>query len=493
MKLKLPHSTQNWLSVIGAVIALISFFMIVFLFIVNVLFIEGSSYVGLVIYILLPGFLILGLLLIPIGMFFNRKKETTEENQWPAVDLNNLRHRNAFMIFSVGTTLFLLVSALGSYEAFHYTESVEFCGTLCHRVMEPEYTAYKHSAHARVACVDCHVGSGADWYMRSKLSGLYQVYSVLANKYSQPIETPIRNLRPARETCEECHWPQKFYARKLRLERHYLNDETNTEWDIRLIMKIGADHAALGLQEGIHWHINPDIKIQYLASDKQRQIIPWVRYINETADDTTIYLDSENPPDESLITTGKIQTMDCMDCHNRPSHSYQPPAFFVNNALTSGAIPKTLPEIKSVAMDICSEEFTTKDSAMSYIEETLKEFYQDSENIKDVEQAIQGLQEVYSRNIFPYMKVKWNAYPNNIGHLEFDGCFRCHNNTHSDNQGNVISKDCNLCHEIIEQGTPGTTLQSAITGQTLAFEHPVDIDDAWQEGLCTDCHTGLNP
>jgi hypothetical protein len=492
MKLKLPHSTQNWLSVIGALIALISFFMIVFLFIINVVFIRGSSYLGLVIYILLPAFLILGLFCIPLGMFFNRKKEAPQEISWPKVDLNNLRHRNAFFIFSVGTTIFLLASAIGSYEAFHYTESVEFCGTLCHKVMEPEYTAYQHSAHARVACVDCHVGSGADWYMRSKLSGLYQVYSVLAHKYSQPIETPIKNLRPARETCEECHWPQKFYAQKLSLEQHYLNDEANTEWNIRLVMKIGAVHEALGLQEGIHWHINPEIKIEYIASDEQRQVIPWVRFINKTTGDTTLYLDEENPLDETHITAKNIQIMDCMDCHNRPSHSYQPPAFFVNSALTSGTIPKSLPEIKSVSMDICSREFTTKDSALSYIETSLKEYYQDSADAEELEQAIKGLQEAFQRNIFPYMKVKWDAYPNNIGHLEFNGCFRCHNNTHIDSKRTVISKDCNLCHEIIEQGTPGA-LQSAIIGQALAFEHPVDIDDAWKEGLCTDCHTGLNP
>jgi hypothetical protein len=299
-------------------------------------------------------------------------------------------------------------------------------------------------------------------------------------------------LRPARETCEECHWPQKFYARKLRLERHYLNDKTNTEWDIRLVMKIGAVHEALGLQEGIHWHINPEIKIEYIAADTRRQVIPWVRYINKSSKDTTIYLDQDNPLDETRITDENIRTMDCMDCHNRPSHSYQPPAFFVNNALTSGNIPKSLPEIKSIAMEICSQNFTTKDSAMRYIEETLSDYYQEPEYAEEVIQAIAGLQDAYRRNIFPYMQVKWDAYPNNIGHLEFDGCFRCHNDTHINSEETVISKDCNLCHEIVEQGTTDA-LQSTTIGQALAFEHPVDIDDAWQEGLCTDCHTGLNP
>ncbi len=210
MKIRLPKSTHNWVSVIGAVIAIIALFMIVFLFLISVILNESSSYLGLVIYILLPTIMIIGLILIPIGMFSNIKKrngdDSEEQEAWPKIDLNDERHRNAFIIFSIGTTLLLLISALGSYGAFHYSESVEFCGTTCHKLMIPEYTAYKHSSHARVACVECHVGQGADWYVRSKLSGLYQVYAVLTNSYPKPIPTPIHSLRPARETCERCAW-----------------------------------------------------------------------------------------------------------------------------------------------------------------------------------------------------------------------------------------------------------------------------------------------
>ncbi len=278
--LKLPRSFYNWTSVIGATIALISLFMIVFLFVITSIFNQGGSYIGVVIYIALPTLMVIGLLMIPVGMIIKFRKQRKEKEKqvlrWPAFDFNEPRQRNAFMIFSVGTTIFLLLSAIGSYEAFHYTESVEFCGTLCHEVMKPEYVAYQNSPHARVACVDCHVGSGADWYVRSKLSGLYQVYSVIFNKYPKPIAVPIHNLRPARETCEECHWPEKFYARQLRIERHYLADAENTEWDIHLEMKTGPSLSALGLQEGIHWHINPNIKIEYVSTQDDREVIPWV-------------------------------------------------------------------------------------------------------------------------------------------------------------------------------------------------------------------------
>ena len=295
--MKLPRSFHNWTSLSGAIIALIALFMVGFLVVISA-YGEGSSYLGLVIYILLPSVMVIGLIMIPIGMMVhNRRLKRTgqvQEKKWPYIDLNYHRHRNAFLIFTFGTLVFLLASAVGSYEAFHYTESVEFCGTLCHQAMEPEYVAYQNSPHARVSCVECHVGSGASWYVKSKMSGLYQVYAVLTNIYPRPITTPIKNLRPARETCEECHWPEKFYNRSLRIEKHYLADEANTEWDIALQMKIGSSYSALGLKEGIHWHINPDVKIEYMASPQtHRDTIPWVKLTNLTSGEETIYQDPD--------------------------------------------------------------------------------------------------------------------------------------------------------------------------------------------------------
>ncbi len=503
MKLKLPHSAQNWLSLTGAMIALISLFMIGFLFIISILFEQGGSYLGLVIYILLPSVLVLGLLLIPIGMLKTLRREKKsgkrKRDEWPRIDLNDVRHRNAFFIFTWGTVIFLLLSAVGSYEAFNYTESVEFCGTTCHKVMTPEYTAYQHSSHARVACVECHVGEGAGWYVRSKLSGLYQVYAVIAHIYPKPIPTPIHNLRPARETCERCHWPQKFYAHTLRHERHYLSDEENTQWDIQLKMKIGAEQSALGLTEGIHWHINPDVKVEYISADEQRLNMPWVRMTNLKTGEVKTFIDTENPPEEGFLPDSvELRVMDCMDCHNRPSHNYKPPAFFVDEAITAGLIPGTLPEIKDLAMEICDNDYSSMDSAMVVIDSTIREFYRDSypeimeEDSALVHKAIAGLQAVFSRNIFPDMKVKWSEYPNHIGHVEFDGCFRCHNDRHETESGEVISKDCNLCHSIMAQGTPDEMEYSEF-GRSLEFRHPEDIDEEWREELCTECHTGLNP
>jgi len=499
--MKLPQSFYNWTSLIGSVIAIVAFFMMAFLMVVSLFLGEGSSYLGLVIFILLPVVLVIGLIFIPIGMVSkvkrDKKRESEKALRWPHIDFNYHRHRNAFIIFSVGTTVFLLLSAVGSYEAFHYTESVEFCGTLCHQVMEPEYVAYQNSSHARVGCVVCHVGSGANWYMRSKLSGLYQVYAVLADVYPQPISTPISNLRPAQETCENCHWPEKFYSRSLRFQKHYLADEQNSEWDIALQMKIGSAYPARGLSEGIHWHINPDIKVEYLVNPKtHRDTIPWVKYTNLKTGEVHEYRDPEFYSGKASMEGMEIRTMDCMDCHNRPSHDYMTPIHFVNEALTGDIIPKELPDIKIVAMDVLNQDFPTKDSAFRYIESEVMMYYEYmheeifEENQDLIHQAIDGLKEEFSRNIFPYMKVRWNVYPNHIGHLEFNGCFRCHNDRHSTSDGRVISMDCNLCHTIIAQGNPDS-ISSSNLFRPLEFVHPNDPKQAWKDELCAECHIEL--
>lgn len=499
--MKLPQSVRNWISIIGASIALLNIVFIVFLLLITFIFDVGSSYIGLFIYIVLPIFLITGLLLIPIGMYITKRKlkkreKSKDELDWPTIDFNNTGTRNATLIFSVGTILLLIFSAVGSYEAFHYTESVEFCGKLCHTVMEPEYVAYQGSSHERVSCVECHVGNGADWYVKSKMSGLYQVYSVLAKKYPTPIPTPIHNLRPAQQTCEQCHWPEKFYDRKLHVKRSYIADEENTEWDIHLLMKTSADHSAQGLTEGIHWHINPDVKIEYIATDEKRGDIPWVKYTNLKTGETTIYEDAYNKLSNNQLDSLDVRVMDCLDCHNRPSHDYKIPQNIMDEYLASGAVSKDLPDIKLVAMGIFAEDYSNTDSAFASIKTQVNEYYGNSypellvSNKQDIDNAIASIQEGYSKNFFPEMKVKWSEYPNHLGHLETNGCYRCHNDQHATESGKVISKDCKLCHSIMAQGTPGS-MEYSTAFEALEFQHPVDIDKAWQSELCSMCHSAL--
>ena len=498
--MKLPPSTKNWLTIIGSIIAVINLLLIILLFIISTIFNQNNTNLGLFIYIILPGFLIFGLLMIPIGMFRERNRIRKigfpGESPLPRIDLNDPRHRNAFVIFTITTIIILFLSTLGSFEAYHITESVEFCGTLCHSVMEPEHTAYQNSPHANVLCVECHVGSGASWYVKSKLSGLRQVYAVLTKTYPTPIETPLHDLRPARETCEKCHWPQKFYARTLWTNKYFLADSLNTEWDIMLQMKTGPEYSGLGLKEGIHWHINPDVNIEYISENDKRENITFVKYTNKSTGEVIIYRNDSNPISDSLISVSSPSTMDCIDCHNRPSHNYDSPTVYFDKTMLTGAVSKNIPFFKKVTMGILKEAFRDKDTALINIEDSLKNYYQSdykdfyATNTDLINNSIASVKKSFSQNTFPKMKVTYDLYPEHIGHLEYDGCFRCHNDAFKAENGRTISKDCNLCHTIVGQGKQGVMEYTNIK-ENLQFQHPVDIGTAWKEANCAECHKYL--
>lgn len=498
--MKLPQSSKNWLSIIGSIIAAINLLLILLLFVVSTIFDKGSTNLGLFIYIILPGFLIFGLLLVPIGMLLERKKIFKSlvhgVARLPYIDLNDPSHRNAFFIFTITTIIILFLSTLGSFKAYHITESVEFCGTLCHQVMEPEHTAYLNSPHANVSCVECHVGSGASWYVKSKLSGLHQVYAVLTKTFPTPIETPLHDLRPARETCEKCHWPQKFYARSLWTNKYFLADSVNTEWDINLQMKTGPEYSGLGLIEGIHWHINPDVNIEYISENDKRENITYVKYTNKASGKVTIYRNENNPVSDSIIAASSTRTMDCIDCHNRPSHNYNSPTVYFDKAMLTGTVSKSIPFFKKAAMDILRETFTDKDTALMKINESITNYYKSGysdyfEKNKDlIASSVVSVQQAFSQNTFPKMKVTYDNYPEHIGHLESDGCFRCHNDAFKSEDGRVITKDCNQCHTIVGQGSPGK-MQYTNIRENLEFQHPVDIGTAWKEANCSECHRYL--
>lgn len=498
--MKLPHYSKNWLTIIGAIIAAINLALIIVLFIISTIFNKSNTNLGLFIYIILPGFMVLGLILIPVGMMRERrllkKTGSIDAERYPKIDLNDPRHRNAFILFTIVTIIILFLSTLGSFEAYHLTESVEFCGTLCHEVMEPEHTAYMKSPHANVLCVECHVGAGASWYVKSKISGLHQVYAVLTNDYKKPIETPIHDLRPARETCERCHWPQKFYSRSLWTNKYFLADSANSEWDVLLNMKTGPEYSGLGLREGIHWHINPSVKIEYISENDKRENILYVKYTNKNSGEVTIYKNEENPISDSTMNSSETRTMDCIDCHNRPSHNYNSPTVYFDKEMLTGAISKEIPYIKKAAMDILRETFPTKETAFFRIDSAIRAYYETEQpeyyqkNRELIGKAIGTIQTAYSQNTFPRMKVTYDVYPEHIGHLESDGCFRCHNNAFKSDNGHVISRDCNMCHNIVGQGTPDK-MQYATIRQSLEFSHPVDIGTAWQEANCSECHKYL--
>jgi hypothetical protein len=489
---KFPSSVYNTLSIVGASIMAVSVGGILFLFLID-MFATTTPYLGILTYIIFPAFLVLGLALVPIGMWREHRRRVRQHAlpTLPHVDFNIPRHRRMLVLSIYVITGFLLLTGVGSYHAYEFTESTTFCGKVCHEVMEPEYTAYQNSPHARVSCAGCHVGPGAGWYVQSKLSGAYQVYSVLFNKYPRPIPTPVTSLRPARETCEQCHWPQAFYGSKQSLRIHYLKDEQSTRWAYNMLIKIGGGSPELGHTSGIHWHMNISNKIEYLPADESREVIPWVRSTNASGE-VTVYAADPALMGDAAIDSSRVRVMDCMDCHNRPTHIFRPPNLSLNLAMNYGWIDPRLPSIKAAAVEALMPEYSTRERALAAIDSTIRAFYEtnhpeiSASRKSAIDSAISRTQDIYLKNNFPHMKASWRNYTDHIGHFLSAGCHRCHDGLHQSAEGKVITRDCNACHLIIEQGDGKTLQQSNLQG--LEFRHPVDIDEAWRETSCHECH-----
>jgi hypothetical protein len=493
---------NNWISIPGLVIAAMSGFAMLFFFIVSVVSNTSNPYLGILLYLILPAFMAAGLFLFLAGVYLEWRRQQNQKASiplaWPQLDLNLPKHRRAALFFLFGTMLFVLVSSVGMYQAYHYSESVEFCGLTCHTVMKPEYTAYQDSPHARVKCVECHIGPGAEWFVRSKLSGLYQVYAVTVNNYPRPIATPIKDLRPAQTICEQCHWPEKFFGAKQWQFDHYFYDKPNTYWPINMLIKIGGGNPETSRTSGIHWHMNIGVKIEYIARDKQRQDIPWIRATNKQTGQVTVYQDNAEPLSPENLAAQKPRVLDCIDCHSRPSHDFRSPDHEVDLALISGMIDASIPEIKKAGVEALAAEYRSEQEARDGIVKTISGFYTSKypEFSKQKPQALQNssavLQKIYSRNLFPTMKAKWSDYPNNIGHFNFRGCMRCHDGKHASKSGTTVTNDCRSCHVILAQGPDKRTGIASMTAG-LEFRHPVDIGPAWKEGNCYDCHRGTQP
>lgn len=480
-QLRRSSAFRNWLSMTGLVIAGGGLFSFLLLFLLDSFAHFSNPYVGLLTYIVAPAFLVLGLLLLFGGGFWEWRRMKKAGAAAPAllIDLGRLRDRKVLWVFLAGSALFLLLSAVGSYQTYHYTESTMFCGQMCHTVMEPEFVTYQHGPHARVGCTECHIGPGATWFVRSKLSGTYQVYATAANKYPRPIPTPIKNLRPAQETCEKCHWPRKFVGNLDRTYNYYLAEETNTFHSIRMLMRVGGADPSHGPVGGIHWHMNVANKIEYIATDAGRLKIPWVRM----TDAQGVVTEFRSPGFTNDPAQFAIRVMDCMDCHNRPAHIYKSPNDAVNLAMALGKIDAGLPWIKTNAVHILTQPYTNRTEALQKIATFLAEKYPDKPSIR---QAIAAVQEIYTNNFFPEMKASWKVYPNHIGHKDWPGCFRCHDNKHktADGKKAIKGNECNTCHIILAQGSGKELEQLSANGQP--FKHPGGDYD----GMCSDCHTG---
>ena len=484
---------RNPVSLAGVALALVSLANFFFLFLIDLVSERPSPYVDILAYMVAPACLIGGLVLIAVGLTLERRKKIQVEDVplYPRIDLNDANQRSAVAFFASFLAAFVMLSAVGSYKAYEFTDSVQFCGQLCHSVMNPEYTAYQLSPHARVACVECHVGAGAGWYVKSKLSGVRQVFATVLKTYPRPIPTPVHDLRPAPETCEECHWPRRFYGAQLKVFTHYGTDEKNTAVQVRMLLKTGGGDPSTGAPSGIHWHMNISNEITYIATDDKRQVIPYI-HVKDMQGRITEYIAKDTPPTKEQLAKAPRRRMDCVDCHNRPTHIYVPPDRAVDESLLAGRLDIALPYIKQQAVTVLTKTYNTTEAAMEGIATDLHEFYTtkypeiDKNRQDDIRNAIAEVQRIYRSTTFPEMRLDWKTHPNNIGHFYFSGCFRCHDGQHVSSDGRAIRKDCDICHSVLEQQEGATRL---IASQGAPFKHPVDIGDLTQVS-CSDCHTG---
>lgn len=472
---------RSWLSLTGIVIGCASLFSFLLLFTLDALTHSSNPYLGILTYIASPAFLILGLGLVGFDWVrFRRnlhRRLSGEEAFFVEIDFARPRDRRNLVFFVLGTMAFLMLSALGSYQTYHFTESVTFCGEVCHAVMKPEYTTYQNGSHARVDCVDCHIGSGATWYVKSKLSGLRQVYYAALGTYSRPIPTPIHNLRPAQDTCEQCHWPKKFIGNIDRTYEHFLADDDNTPFAVRLSLKVGGGDPALGQVGGIHWHMNVANKVEFISEGEDHLKIPYVRLTRQDGGVEEYF--GENITERPA---GEAHHMDCIDCHTRPAHRFTAPNDAMDLALAVGRVDKSIPGVRLLGSKLLATEYPDSAAAKAAIAEGVAKAIKEPATVASVTTEIQR---IYEANFFPEMKATWAAYPNQIGHKDWPGCFRCHDGKHATKEGKKITADCNACHTILAQGKGDELLKVAPAG--LKFDHPVgDASDS----LCSECHNG---
>ena len=453
----LYYFMQNTISLIGvgfttgSAITLIAFWVYDFL-------LPGPPhpYIGILIFLILPGVFVMGLLLIPLGILLRRHKlhKAGELPQvYPEIDLKTPMVQNSLLFIAVATAANVIIFSFASYRGVSYMDTTTFCGKTCHTVMAPEYSAYQNSPHARVECVECHIGPGAGWFVRSKLSGLRQVFAVTFHTYSRPIPSPVKYLRPARETCEQCHWPSRFSGDKLIYKTNYKEDEKNTPLTTALVMKIGGRGTAGSV--GIHGrHLDDGSRIRYISTDEHRQLIPVVYYTDDKGK-TIEFISTDIKASKQDLEKGEKRAMDCIDCHNRPTHAFELPENAVDQRMSRGLVSPELPFIRKKAVELLKVNYPDRDTAQKQIVEGIENFYRtgypDVYNGKRalVEQSADNVAKIYLRNIFPEMNVNWGVHPNNLGHNDFPGCFRCHDGSHTSADGQTISNDCTACHNLL--------------------------------------------
>ncbi len=447
--------TANIYGKLGVALTSATFLIFIVLELARILGILTNAYLGLLTYLVVPFLFLLGLVLIPIG--WRRQKKLSgfsgAELLEAQFEIGQVEGKffgsNLFQTILILTLINVIFLGFVSTQTLHFMDGPEFCGTACHEVMDPEWQTYQVSSHANVKCVDCHVGEGADALLSSKLNGLWQVISASFDLYERPIPTPVHQLRPARETCEKCHWPAKQYGRKVKTLVRYSDDEIPQPSYTTLAMKIdtGQDEAS----PGVHWHISDDITVRYGSVDANRQEVAWIE-VEDGNGDVRRFQNRKLSGSHKPVQEERI--MDCVDCHNRATHVYQLPETIVDGILERGELSAGLPFIRREAIAALNTNSHIKSRGIDQVANHLNSFYRDNypdiltARFTDIDSWIRRLQTEYARYRHPHMGIDWGAYPTQLGHAGDSGCFRCHTEDMVTEQGEALNYDCTLCHSI---------------------------------------------
>jgi len=487
---------KNFITISGVVLAVVAglfwFSLEFFSFIAP----TTNPYIGIATFLILPALIIMGLLMIPVGVFITRwyylwrKIDVSDSLRYPRIDLSLPSHRRT-LIWIAGLTVMIIpfIGVLGSMS-YKYSESKNFCGLTCHDVMRPQFARYQLSSHARIDCTQCHVGPGFQSAVKAKLNGTKQLIEIILDSYPRPVPPAITEMRPARETCEECHWPSRFFGQRMFSKYSYRSDENNSRRETDMLLQVGGGDPETGLTSGIHWHMVLAFQVDYVATDESLQEIPWTKFTNLETGQSRVYrtdgLTAADPPPE-----GVARTLDCLDCHNRSAHRITAPSDLVDIALEVGSVSSALPFVKREAVNLLVQEYPDREVAEEAIQRGLSSYYQENyPDLFDQEKAvldasIKKVVDIYNSSFFPEMNANWRTYPDNIGHKIFPGCFRCHDDRHVADNGEELTTDCKVCHTLLTPSADGATIEVG------KFNHPLKLQEALHGKVaCYSCHTG---
>jgi hypothetical protein len=447
---RLEPLVRHPVAIAGAVLATASAVLFIVMVIAALAGLFENPYAGLVVFVVVPGLFVLGLLLVPLGMRLQRRKLVHDPaaGNWPVLDFGQPRIRRMTLMIAALTAVNVVILLLAGYGSLHWMESPSFCGQVCHTPMHPQFTSWQDAPHAKTACVKCHIGEGPSAFVHAKLAGVRQLVHVATGRIPRPVP-PGAEMPPGEQarTCTGCHQPWRSVEDQIRVKREFADDETSTETKTILQMHLGA---ASPSGRSIHWHANPSTRVEYLATDEKRETIAAVRVTDAKGQVKEFVAEDAKP---EAVSAGTWRTMDCIDCHNTVGHPISPTAeLAVDRAITAGQIDKQLPFARREAVRLVKAGYSSQEEGLSAIERELRSFYGSRGSIdqQSLARTVAGVQGVYGRNVFPTMKVTFGSYPDNRGHITSNGCVRCHDDSHAAKDGTKISGDCEYCHKQIE-------------------------------------------